>query len=168
VTSTLTAELGNGVTGAAAPAGSTGPPATSSSIQPLRARSDTDLRAERSQRISSKGRRAGVVKCPLGMMGSLLATSPVCHSESKAGVQQVLSRVDTLLAAVWEGFALGQGHVDTQRSWAVKLGMLCCMFLPSPPRLFCTVNVDHKILRLPLSINGEGAIKSFAPVPTSL
>lgn len=81
------------------------------------------FRAERSQRISSERRRAGVVKRPLGTMESqrsLLATSPVCQSESKAGVRQVLSSIDTLLAAAWEGFALGRGDVGTQWSRAVK------------------------------------------------
>lgn len=112
-----------------------------------------------------------MVKHPLGTMESqrsLLATSPVCQSESKAGVQQVLSRVDTLLAAVWEGFALGRGDVGTQWSRAVKSGVLSCTFLPSLPRLFCVVNVDHKTLQWPLSINGEGATELFAPIPTSL
>lgn len=51
---------------------------------------------------------------------SPLANSPVCQSESKAGVHQVLSCVDALLAVVWEGFALGQGDVGTQWSRAVK------------------------------------------------
>lgn len=51
---------------------------------------------------------------------ALLATSPVCQSESKAGVRQVLWSVDTLLAAAWEGFALGRGDVGKQWSRAVK------------------------------------------------
>lgn len=83
------------------------------SIQTSDARSDRVFRAERSQRISSKRRRAGLVKPPLGKTESqrLLATSPACQCESKAGVQQVLSCVDTLLAAVWEGFALVRGDM---------------------------------------------------------
>lgn len=93
-----------------------------------------------------------MVNHPLGTMGSqcsLLAASLVCQSESKAGDQQVLSRIDTLLDAAWEGIALGWGDVGTQWSRAVKWGVLSCTFLPSLPTFFCVVNVDHKTLGWP-------------------
>lgn len=81
------------------------------------------FRAERSQRISNKRRRAGVVKHPLKTMESqrsLLANLPMCQSASRAQVQQALSRIDALLAAVWKCFAPGWGDVGTQWSRALK------------------------------------------------
>lgn len=131
-------------------------------IQPLDARSDRVFRAERSQRIGSKGRRAGVTGQPLRTLGShpsLLATSPCANVRAK----QEPSRFCHTLSPSW--LQAGGWEMLAQWSREKKQGVLSCMFLSSSPRHFF---VWSTLTTKPFKHWWDRATKLFAPIPTSL